>query len=322
MNALARVATFTAGLFAIGGVGAAVGAAVGPLQAAPAVHGDAGHDSAGAEHSRHETEVGLPGGLMIAQDGYSLNLASRRYSASPRVDLRFQIRHDDEPLTAFERVHGKDLHLIVVRRDLTGFQHVHPTMDGEGLWSVPVDLSLPGEYRVFADFKPAGVEASYTLGADLSVPGTFEPRVLTDPTRTSAADGYEVSLTGDLVPGTTSELTVSVARAGKAVTDLEPYLEAYGHLVALRDGDLAYLHVHPEGHPGDGVTRPGPEITFQAAVPSAGTYKLFLDFQHGSAVRTASFTVRAGAGQSAKTPAPRDGRDSNNSTHQHEGKHP
>jgi len=84
-----------------------------------------------------------------------------------------------------------------------------------------------------------------------------------------------------------------VARGGQPVTDLQPYLAAYGHLVALRDGDLAYPHVHPAGAPGDGATQPGPDITFFATAPSAGVYRLFLDFRHGDVVRTAEFTVRA-----------------------------
>ena len=87
------------------------------------------------------------------------------------------------------------------------------------------------------------------------------------------------------------------------MTDLQPYLGAYGHLVALRQGDLAYLHVHPEGTPGDGVTPAGPAVEFVAEVPSAGTYRLFLDFQHGGVVRTAEFTVTT-AGASAPTGAP------------------
>ena len=77
------------------------------------------------------------------------------------------------------------------------------------------------------------------------------------------------------------------------MTDLQPYLGAYGHLVALRAGDLAYLHVHPDGVPGDGVTAPGPDVTFWATAPSAGAYRLFLDFQHNGVVRTAEFTVQA-----------------------------
>jgi len=78
-----------------------------------------------------------------------------------------------------------------------------------------------------------------------------------------------------------------------SVRDLQPYLGAYGHLVALRSGDLAYLHVHPGGEPGDGKTRPGPDISFTATAPSEGAYRLFLDFKHEGKVRTAAFTVRA-----------------------------
>jgi hypothetical protein len=43
--------------------------------------------------------------------------------------------------------------------------------------------------------------------------------------------------------------------------------------------------------PGDGRTPAGPEIAFTAQVPSAGTYRLFLDFRHGGSVHTAAFTV-------------------------------
>ncbi|MFM9662849.1 hypothetical protein ACKI2B_46205, partial [Streptomyces scabiei] len=80
----------------------------------------------------------------------------------------------------------------------------------------------------------------------------------------------------------------------RPVTDLQPYLGAYGHLVALRSGDLAYLHVHPNGEPGDGTTRPGPTVSFTATAPSDGTYRLFLDFKHEGKVHTAAFTVRTG----------------------------
>jgi hypothetical protein len=111
--------------------------------------------------------------------------------------------------------------------------------------------------------------------------------------RTSHIDGYRVTLDGDLAAGGEARLTLSVSRGGEAVTDLQPYLGAYGHLVALREGDLAYLHVHPDGAPGDGTTQPGPDVVFHAAVPSAGTYHLFLDFRHQGVVRTAAFTVSA-----------------------------
>ncbi|WP_167760518.1 hypothetical protein [Blastococcus sp. CT_GayMR16] len=132
-----------------------------------------------------------------------------------------------------------------------------------------------------------------TLGADLAVPGDYQPAPLPAESRTAEVDGYSVTLDGDLVSGEEWELTLSVTRDGRPVTDLQPYLAAYGHLVVLRTGDLAYLHVHPSGEPGDGVTEPGPDITFFSTAPSSGTYRLFLDFKHGDAVHTAAFTVSA-----------------------------
>jgi hypothetical protein len=93
-----------------------------------------------------------------------------------------------------------------------------------------------------------------------------------------------VDLVGELDEGA---VAVRVSRDGEPVTDLEPYLGAYGHLVALREGDLAYLHVHPEG--GDA----GPEVPFAVEVPSAGGYRLFFDFRHEGVVRTAELAVRS-----------------------------
>jgi hypothetical protein len=56
--------------------------------------------------------------------------------------------------------------------------------------------------------------------------------------------------------------------------------------VAIRDGDLAYLHVHPDGK------RPtGGEVGFAVHVPSAGRYRLFFDFRVDGVVHTASFTL-------------------------------
>ena len=199
-----------------------------------------------------------------------------------------------------------ELHLIVVRRDMTDFQHVHPERDAQGRWSVPLTLAQPGPYKVFADFIPAGRDKPLTLAADLTAPGAYTPAPAAEPSRTASIDGYDVSLAGELAAGASSKLTLTVAKDGRPVTDLQPYLAAYGHLVAIRDGDLAYLHVHPDGELDDPATKPGPDITFYADVPSAATYRLFLDFQHAGVVRTAVFTATAASTGEARdtTPAP------------------
>jgi hypothetical protein len=109
-------------------------------------------------------------------------------------------------------------------------------------------------------------------------------------------------------PAEESTLTLSVSRDGRPVTNLQPYLGAYGHLVALRTSDLAYLHVHPMGEPGDGTTPAGPEVDFHTTVPSNGNYRLFFDFKHDDVVRTAEFTVSVGSAEpmnpAASTSAP------------------
>ena len=189
---------------------------------------------------------------------------------------------DGAPVTAYDVEHEKQLHLIVVRRDFAGFQHVHPVLDeATGEWATDVTLE-PGAWRVFADFVPTGGEG-LTLGADLTVPGAVPAPEPVQEQVVDEVDGYTVEVDGHLHAGEDATLTFEVSRDGAPVTDLEDYLGAAGHLVALRDGDLAYLHVHPGD---DG-------LEFVAEVPSPGAYHLFLDFQHDGVVRTAELVLEA-----------------------------
>lgn len=227
---------------------------------------------AAGEHAAHE-------------GGYTLRLDEAELPRGTGVPLRFRV--DDAsgaPVTHYVESHEKLLHLIVVRHDLAGYQHVHPVLDDSGTWSVPLDLGEPGPYRVIADFVAADGPA-VTVSADLTVAGRYQPKPLPAPAATAGVDGYTVTLAGVGRAGEPSELTLSVSRDGRPVTDLQPYLGAYGHLVAIRASDLDYLHVHPMDGP------PGPQIAFHTTFPSAGAYRLFLDFKHRDAVHTAEFTV-------------------------------
>jgi hypothetical protein len=294
MNALTRVAGFVLGLAAVFGLAVAVGDRVGPVGEPAEAHSASadgsghggGHDSAGAS-----TSGGVPGGLMVSSGGYTLVLQDPVAQAGRGRPVSFVVEGPDGPVTSYDVEHEKRLHFIAVRRDFTGFQHVHPELGPDGTWTTALDLA-PGQWRVFADFKPTGAE-DLTLGSDLTVPGRVEVAEQGTATRVASVDGYTVTLAGDLVPGEESMVRLSVAKDGRPVTDLEPYLGAYGHLVALRGGDLAYLHVHPDGAPGDGVTEPGPDVEFAAEVPSVGSYHLYLDFKHDGVVRTAELTLDA-----------------------------
>ncbi|MBC2644883.1 MULTISPECIES: hypothetical protein [unclassified Rhodococcus (in: high G+C Gram-positive bacteria)] len=304
MNASSKFAGFTVGLAAVFALALGAGAALGPEDAAPAdTHDTSTHDAGPDSTAGAPVADQTPGGLMVTDSGYTLALDTAQVAAGADVPLRFRILGaDGVPVTRYVDSHEKQLHLIAVRRDMAGFQHVHPTLDAAGTWSVPLDLTRAGAYRVFADFTPDGGDG-LTLGADLQVAGSYDPLPLPPVAATAVVDGYTVTLDGALTPGQASKVTLAVSRGGQPVTDLQPYLGAYGHLVALRAADLGYLHVHPDGHPGDGVTTPGPGIDFFVTTPSAGDYRLFLDFQHDGVVRTAEFTLTAGSVPGAAAPA-------------------
>lgn len=319
MSVTAKLVGFLVTLAAVFGAAVGIGRAVGPVDASPtADHGDTGGES---EHGMDGTEQAesdapsIPGGLMVSQNGYSFRLHQTEVSPGTGVPVSFTIEGPDgSPVTEYDEEHEKELHLIAVRRDFSGFQHVHPVRAEDGTWSTTLDLTS-GHWRLFVDFKASGAEA-VTLGNDLAVSGDYRPTAPVAEALTATVGAYTVTLDGRLTPGKDARLSLSVARDGAPVTDLEPYLGAYGHLVALRSGDLAYLHVHPDGTPGDGKTEPGPDVVFFAEVPSSDRYHLYLDFKHEGVVRTAAFTLTSsGSGSGDKNPVPDD--DESDDGHSH-----
>jgi hypothetical protein len=218
-------------------------------------------------------------GLAVSDNGLTLKLARTTVRPGKPVDLTFRIvDRRGQTVRDFDIEHTKRMHFIVVRRDMTGFQHLHPTEGADGTWSVPVTLRDAGSYRVFADFSVDG--KPYTLADDVIVDGTVRSEELPAPVESVAVDGLRVNLTeGAGKAGAESELAFDVTRDGKPVK-VQQYLGAKGHLVALREGDLAFLHVHPDAN----------RLTFMAQFPTAGTYRLFLQFQTEGRVHTAAFT--------------------------------
>lgn len=318
MSTPIKLAGFLVAAAAVFGLALIVGRVVGPTIDEPVAHDDshaadpteAGHGDEHDAYAEPSATDQIPGGLMVSQNGYALTLSDDTSVAGDDRPLTFTITGPDgSPVTDYDTEHEKELHLIAVRRDFSGFQHVHPTLGDDGLWTTDLNLT-PGAWRIFADFKATGADA-LTLGTDLAVTGDFKPIEPAAENRTATVGDYKVTLDGDLTAGADAKLTLSVTKDGEPITDLQPYLGAYGHLVALRGGDLAYLHVHPDGTPGDGSTKPGPDVVFYAAVPSAGTYHLYLDFQHDGVVRTASFAITAGetgaAPSASSEPAENDG---------------
>ena len=298
MRAGARLALYGAGLVVAFGAAFGIAAAAVPdtMVAAWAKGSDMG--THGAEHGGDDAQAAghAPNGVSLEADGVMLSPVEAPGRVGVEGELRFQVQTvSGEPVTEFTEAHEKELHLIVVRADGAEFRHVHPELDAAtGTWSLPWTWGAAGTYRVYADFTPAAEGAAgVTLTRTVEVAGEFAP-VTPEVRRTAEVDGFTVSLDGDLTAGTSSELAVTVARDGEPVTALEPYLGAFGHLVALRDGDLAYLHVHAEGDEPRAGDTAGPTIGFAAEAPTAGRYLLYFDFQVDGRVHTAEFVVDAG----------------------------
>lgn len=301
MNTATRLGAYTAGLALVfGGAFIAADAVVPESTVSNWTNEAKGHDmdSTTGGHGGHDSIASTPAsaavpGVTSAQGGYLLTGVAAPAAVDRTGPLSFRILDaDGHAVTDFTTSHEKQLHLIVVRTDGTRFRHVHPILDADGTWSLPWKWSEAGTYRVYADFVPDTDEApeTITLTRTVEVAGQFSPAT-PRATNTATVDGYTVNVTGEVTAGSSSELTFTVSRDGEPVTNLEPYLGAFGHLVALREGDLAFLHVHPEGDeptPGDTA---GPVVGFVAELPTPGRYLLYLDFQIGGEVHSAPFVV-------------------------------
>jgi hypothetical protein len=274
MRSALRIAAFVAVLALVFAGAAVAGGAIDPDTDDRA--GDEPMTTAGHEETEtaghEETEAaGHPvRGLAVEDDGLRVVVDDPELRRGRTERLRFRVLGQrGETVRDFDVEHERRMHLIVVRRDLTGFQHLHPEQGEDGTWTTELRLDEAGSYRVFADFSSRG--KTYTLADDVSVDGDVRSRPLPEPAKSADVDGFKVRMTDDLA--------FSITRAGRPVTP-EPYLGAKGHLVALREGDLAFLHVHPDEN----------RLRFEADLPPGARYRLFLQFQVDGRVHTAEVT--------------------------------
>ena len=280
-SAAPRLAGFVVALVVLFGVGALAG---GLLDPSPPKAGNAepaaGHGAAAmTEDTGHSSMPMEVRGLGVEQDGLRLVVDTPTFERGEQGQLRFRIlEQNGDVLRDFDVEHTKRMHLIVVRRDLAFFQHLHPTQRPDGYWVTPLTLEDSGSFRVFADFSHDGKPV--TLATDVSVEGHYVQALIPDPAPSVDAEGFQVELADPKVTAREdAQLRFKISQGGKPVA-VQPYLGANGHLVALRDGDLAFLHVHPtEG------------TSFEATFPTAGMYRLFLQFKVDGVVHTAPFTL-------------------------------
>ena len=210
--------------------------------------------------------------------------------------LRFRVREPgtNAAVSDLQIVHERTFHLFIVSRDLDFFEHVHPERQPDGSYELRQPLPS-GEYMLIADFLPAGGTSQMVQRALIS--GRRHVSRMQTPTLDGAArsvtkEGITVTLdaeparAGREVPLT---FTVTDAKTGEAVTDLQPYLGAPAHMLIVRADLTDALHAHPEE-----VVTGGPAISFHPLLPGDGAYKLWLQVQRSGRVITVPFVLRTG----------------------------
>jgi hypothetical protein len=273
LSAPARLGVFGAGLAVVLAGALGLGRLTGDVaQAAP--------EPAPAHGGDHAAPAAAAAtGTSLSAGGLRLDVPTTVLPPLKATPFTFRVLDEDRPVTDFDVEQGKQMHLVVVSRDLSRHAHVHPELSADGTWTTALTLA-PDSYRAVADFSVGGERRS--LAVDLAVPGPLDPTPLPAPATTSTVGDLTVALDRD-----GSTLSFTATRAGAPVVP-EPYLGARGHLVAFRAGDLAYAHVHPSGE--DGAT-----TSYDAELPGPGTYRLFLELQVGGEVRAFPFTLEVTA---------------------------
>ncbi|MEV6057680.1 hypothetical protein [Streptomyces sp. NPDC052107] len=240
--------------------------------------------------------VSAGNGLAAAKDGYKVTSTAATVPAGKAAAYRFAITGPDgKPVTGFAVDQTQRMHFYAIHSDLTGFQHLHPTMAGDGTWTAPLAALQPGTWRLYASFTPdsgAGKGKGFVLSRTVKVSGMAMTSSLPKASGTATVDGYTVAVKGDPMAGMGHRLTATVTKDGKPVTDLQPYLDTYAHLTAFHQGDLAFAHLHPETEvDGD---HGGPTLSFHAEFAQSGNWRMFLQFQTGGKLHTASLTLHVG----------------------------
>lgn len=210
-------------------------------------------------------------------------------------------------LKEYETVHEKDMHVIVTRKDLAEFQHVHPNYNAATGEFTLADLTFPtdGPYRIFADFTPKdsqmdpnGDKLPVTISEDVTVGdlAKYQAKALGAAETSKTIEGYQVSLKTDsasIVSAAETKLSFVIIKDGQPVTNLDKYLGALGHSVILKENTLDFLHTHALSESTENQTG---TVDFMATFPTPGKYKAFGQFQQNDKVFTADFIIDAAQG--------------------------
>ncbi|HKX16113.1 MAG TPA: hypothetical protein VJN19_13030 [Propionibacteriaceae bacterium] len=231
----------------------------------------------------HNSEMGLPTSTV---EGYEVSVVQPTQQPGKDVPVELAVTAPDgEALSWLGEDSGEPLHLIALRRDLTGYQHLM-AQQGEGTaWWGILDLT-PGPWHVIIYFRSQALDREITLASDFMVSGEYRPEPLPPAANQVEARGLTATLEAGLTTRADSSTAVTVTDSGQPVTDLQPAHGALGHAIVISPADLGYLHLHSTSQGS------GPRLDFAGSVPDKGSYRMFVEFYRAGEPYQVEFTAQ------------------------------
>lgn len=247
-----------------------------------------GKNSANSSKHIHNTEQLTGHAYYHAKFTYSETTLKSKQDIEVTIEI---VDIAGSPVQQFEIAHEKLMHFIIVSKDLTYFEHIHPEYQENGVFKVTTKFPTGGDYTLFAEFVPKSQDQPVVKSDRVAIIGESEaPAPLEVDTKLiKEVANKEVSLQfGHLMAGMDLELTYSFrdVNTKQSITNLQPYLGALGHVIIISEGAEGYIHVHPMESKAT-----GPEARFVANFPESGTYKIWGQFKHNGKEFTVPFTV-------------------------------
>ena len=208
------------------------------------------------------------------------------------------------PVSLFQKVYDKTLHLIIVDSALQTFSHIHPDLS-RNTFSISTSFPKDSTYHLYLDFQPFGaIEQQFAFTLPVGTASAVRPAFKPDTNLTKVFGKYEVTMNKPTILSAqemaigqqTLSFVIKDRDSHQPIRTLKPYLGAFGHLVMINQVTYDYLHVHPTNTvPPRPNQNGGPEVSF---VPlglygpiKPGTYRVFAQLNPDNNLFTADFTV-------------------------------
>ena len=106
--------------------------------------------------------------------------------------------------------------------------------------------------------------------------------------RTQSGNNLEVDISTEPVQpiaGFKTLLFFQLKPAAGVELQLEPYLGAWGHMLAASEDLIDLMHTHPF------IADGGPKVQFNMIFPREGMYRAWVQFQNKGVVNTVAFNI-------------------------------